>query len=90
MSDPVTVRALLPQEAREQIGALSAVLIDCVEGGASVSFMAPLTQDRADAFWRDVLLRRLRAISIPCPCCIWNRGATRNGSIGRAGSRPWA
>jgi len=38
----------------EQIGALSAVLIDCVEGGASVSFMAPLTRERADAFWKGV------------------------------------
>jgi GNAT superfamily N-acetyltransferase len=37
-----------------QIEALADVLIDCVEGGASVSFMAPLTRDRALAFWRRV------------------------------------
>jgi GNAT superfamily N-acetyltransferase len=37
-----------------QIDALAGVLIDCVEGGASVSFMAPLTRDRAVAFWRRV------------------------------------
>lgn len=54
MNQPVTIRQLTPQEAREQIGALSAVLIDCVEGGASVSFMLPLTRDRADAFWQEV------------------------------------
>jgi GNAT superfamily N-acetyltransferase len=30
------------------------VLVDCVEGGASVSFMHPLTRDRAEAFWRRV------------------------------------
>jgi GNAT superfamily N-acetyltransferase len=54
MNEPVTIRQLTPQEAREQIGALSAVLIDCVEGGASVSFMLPLTRDRADAFWQGV------------------------------------
>ena len=36
------------------IAALSAVLIDCVEGGSSVSFMYPLTRERADAFWRRV------------------------------------
>ena len=36
------------------IDALSALLIDCVEGGASVSFMLPLTRERADAFWRKV------------------------------------
>ena len=37
-----------------QIAALAGVLIDCVEGGASVSFMLPLTRDRAVAFWRRV------------------------------------
>jgi len=36
------------------IAALSDVLIDCVEGGFSVSFMHPLTRERADAFWRKV------------------------------------
>ena len=33
---------------------LTGVLLDCVEGGASVSFMAPLTRERAEAFWRKV------------------------------------
>jgi GNAT superfamily N-acetyltransferase len=33
---------------------LADVLIDCVEGGASVSFMHPLTRDRALVFWRRV------------------------------------
>jgi GNAT superfamily N-acetyltransferase len=37
-----------------QIDGLAAVLIDCVEAGASVSFMHPLTPDRAVAFWRRV------------------------------------
>jgi GNAT superfamily N-acetyltransferase len=37
-----------------QVEALTDVLIDCVEGGASVSFMHPLTRDRALAFWRRV------------------------------------
>ena len=37
-----------------QIDGLSDVLIDCVEGGASVSFMHPLSRDRAAAFWRRV------------------------------------
>jgi GNAT superfamily N-acetyltransferase len=49
-----TVRLLTGDEARERIPELSAVLMDCVEGGASVSFMAPLTRERADAFWRGV------------------------------------
>ena len=54
MTESITIRPLPPQEAREQVGALSAVLIDCVEGGASVSFMSPLTRERADAFWQGV------------------------------------
>jgi GNAT superfamily N-acetyltransferase len=33
------------------IAGLAEVLIDCVEGGASVSFMLPLTRERARAFW---------------------------------------
>ncbi|HET6879659.1 MAG TPA: GNAT family N-acetyltransferase [Pirellulales bacterium] len=37
-----------------QIGGLADILIDCVEGGASVSFMHPLTRERAVAFWRRV------------------------------------
>ena len=37
-----------------QVGALADVLIDCVEGGASVSFMHPLSRERAMAFWRRV------------------------------------
>jgi GNAT superfamily N-acetyltransferase len=37
-----------------QIDGLADVLIDCVEGDASVGFMHPLTTDRAVAFWRRV------------------------------------
>ena len=37
-----------------QIDGLAALLIDCVEGGASVGFMHPLTRERAIAFWRRV------------------------------------
>ncbi len=33
---------------------LAHLLIDCVEGGASVSFMSPLSLDKAFAFWRGV------------------------------------
>ncbi len=54
MSEHVTISQLSPDEAREQIEALASVLIDCVEGGASVSFMLPLTQERANAFWQGV------------------------------------
>ena len=36
------------------IEGLADVLIDCVEGGASVSFMHPLSRERALGFWRRV------------------------------------
>jgi ribosomal protein S18 acetylase RimI-like enzyme len=36
------------------IVALAGVLVDCVEGGASIGFMHPLTLERAVAFWRRV------------------------------------
>ena len=37
-----------------KIGELADVLMDCVEGGALVSFMHPLARDRAVQFWRRV------------------------------------
>jgi GNAT superfamily N-acetyltransferase len=38
----------------EELDGLAAVVLDCVEGGASVGFMQPLGRERALAFWRDV------------------------------------
>jgi len=38
----------------DQLAALAELLIDCVDGGASVSFMQPLAPARALAFWRGV------------------------------------
>jgi GNAT superfamily N-acetyltransferase len=37
-----------------EIRGLSDVLIDCVEGGASVSFMLPISRATAESFWRGV------------------------------------
>ena len=54
MAQGATVRQLTAQEAGASVGALAAILIDCVEGGASVSFMAPLGRTKAEAFWRAV------------------------------------
>ena len=48
-----TVRRLLAVDDA-QTEELASLLIHCVEGGASVSFMHPLTRDRAVAFWRRV------------------------------------
>lgn len=37
-----------------QIQQLAEVLLDCVNGGASVSFMHPMSMEKAVAFWRGV------------------------------------
>jgi GNAT superfamily N-acetyltransferase len=41
-------------DARPCLDGLSDVLIDCVDGGASVSFMSPMSRDKALTFWRRV------------------------------------
>jgi len=48
-----TVRRLTRVTPAE-LQALADVLIDCVDGGASVSFMHPLPRDKALAFWQGV------------------------------------
>jgi GNAT superfamily N-acetyltransferase len=50
----VSIRRIGANEAVVCVEALADVLIDCVEGGASVSFMLPLARDKALAFWRGV------------------------------------
>ena len=54
MSEDVTVRRVAAGEAAGCVEALADVLIDCVEGGASVSFMLPLAREKAVGFWRGV------------------------------------
>jgi GNAT superfamily N-acetyltransferase len=54
MNDDIKVRRLSANEAQACAAELADVLIDCVEGGASVSFMLPISRDTALAFWREV------------------------------------
>jgi len=53
MTSDFRIRALTPDEALSAAPALAEVLLDCVRGGASVSFMADLTAAGAEAFWRE-------------------------------------
>lgn len=53
-SDGYRVRRLGTGDAAACIEPLAEVLLDCVEGGASVSFMWPLPRERALGFWRGV------------------------------------
>jgi GNAT superfamily N-acetyltransferase len=50
VSGPIEIRCLETIGDRE-IQGLSDVLIDCVEGGASVSFMLPMSRGKAEAYW---------------------------------------
>ena len=43
-----------PQLNARQLEGLVEVLIDCVEGGASVSFMLPMTRQKAQDFWQRI------------------------------------
>jgi GNAT superfamily N-acetyltransferase len=57
------LRAIGPRE----LDGLCDVLIDCVEGGASVNFMLPMTRAKAETFWRgaaDSLARGERALVV--------------------------
>ncbi len=51
--DTHTVRRLTAV-SDAQVRDLADLLIDCVDGGASVSFMHPLPLDKAEDFWRRV------------------------------------
>jgi GNAT superfamily N-acetyltransferase len=54
MTSTIQIRRSLPADAAQHVPALAGLLIACVENGASVSFMLPLSQERAEKFWRGV------------------------------------
>ena len=54
----------ITQATDADIEGLNDVLIDCVEGGASVSFMLPMTRDKARRFWRGVAGSSQRALFV--------------------------
>jgi len=51
----IEIRRLTEAEGRQHLGALAEVLLDCVEGGASVSFLPPLSKSTAESFFETVL-----------------------------------
>jgi GNAT superfamily N-acetyltransferase len=53
VSDTIRIRRLDGVDER-QLAELADVLIDCVAGGASVSFLHPLSRAKAEAFWRGI------------------------------------
>lgn len=62
LSSGYSVRELDPRGIRAAAAELAEVLIDCVEGGASVSFMGGLDPEKARRFWSDVAEKDDRAV----------------------------
>lgn len=52
--DAIVLRRVAPQDAEACVDGLADLLLDCVAGGASVSFMASLTRAQAQDYWRGV------------------------------------
>ena len=59
---PQVRQIITPTET--ELAELADVLVDCVAGGASVSFMHPLSHDRALAFWRGVAASDARILLV--------------------------
>lgn len=55
MMNTFVVRRVDASEASNRIDCLTDLLLDCVEGGASVSFMLPLERAKARSFWQNVV-----------------------------------
>jgi len=51
----IEIRQLSATEGRRHLADLATVLLDCVEGGASVSFMAPFPRAAAEAFFDNAI-----------------------------------
>jgi GNAT superfamily N-acetyltransferase len=58
-SEAISIRRATADQATTE--ALADVTIDCVEGGASIGFMQPLSRSRALEFWEDVLSSAARS-----------------------------
>jgi GNAT superfamily N-acetyltransferase len=54
MSSDFGVRRIELHELPNVIPSLAEILVDCVEGGASIGFMQPISLEKAIAFWQMV------------------------------------
>ena len=53
MTARIAIRAIASAEAKIRLSELAAILVDAVAHGASVNFMAGLSEPQAVTFWRD-------------------------------------
>ena len=59
-----TIETLDADAAAKSVDALADVLVDCVQGGASVNFMWPFSREKAMAFWEGVAAKVARGDAI--------------------------
>jgi acetyltransferase len=79
-----TIDRLIPPVSESDLRALACLLVDAVESGAAVSFLAPLTLERAQDWWR-------RAVSASHPGAIFLVGRDVEGIVGTVQLHPaWA
>jgi GNAT superfamily N-acetyltransferase len=55
MTKPHMIERLIPPVGDSDLRDLALLLIDVVESGAAVSFLAPLTLERAEGWWRGAI-----------------------------------
>ena len=53
-TEQIEIRRFVVTEVRAQLDGLAAILVDCVAGGASVSYLAPLSHEQARAAFEAV------------------------------------
>ena len=81
----IIVRVLDPDEAARQQDQLIELLVDAVEGGASIGFVLPLERGEAAAYWQGVtagLRRAPRACGSPSSGTASRLGPARPGAAG--------
>ncbi|MGM3312546.1 GNAT family N-acetyltransferase, partial [Enterobacter hormaechei subsp. steigerwaltii] len=54
MNSPMLIKPLSRQDILTHIDALNDILVNCVNGGASVSFIQPFSAGKAHTFWLGV------------------------------------
>ena len=54
MNTSLQIKTLTREEILIHLDALAGILENCVNGGASVSFMLPFSLDKARTFWRGI------------------------------------
>jgi acetyltransferase len=78
------IERLVPPVNDSDIRALAGLLVDAVESGAAVSFLAPLTLENAEDWWR-------RTISASHPAAIFLVARDAEGIVGTVQLHPaWA